>query len=109
MRSPPTPSKHSARSLASSKRSRAEPGATADMLRPEVIEGRSGRLLSIVHAPGAAPAAGAIVVAPPFAEEMNNARRMITLFAQAPAERGIVTVGPDLPGTDADDGKFLDR
>ncbi len=78
------------------------------MLRPEVIEGRSGRLLSIVHAPGAAPAAGAIVVAPPFAEEMNKSRRMITLFAQAAAGRGFETVVPDLTGTGDSDGEFLD-
>ena len=78
------------------------------MLRPEVIEGRSGRLLSVVHAPGAVPAVGAIVVAPPFAEEMNKSRRMITLFAQAAAQGGFETVVPDLTGTGDSDGEFAD-
>lgn len=78
------------------------------MLRPEVIEGRSGRLLCIVHAPAAGAAGGAVVVAPPFAEEMNKSRRMITLFAEAAAQRGFETVVPDLTGTGDSDGEFSD-
>jgi exosortase A-associated hydrolase 2 len=78
------------------------------MLRPEVIEGRSGRLLCVVHAPAAGPTAGSVVVAPPFAEEMNKSRRMITLFAQAAAQRGFETVVPDLSATGDSDGEFAD-
>ena len=78
------------------------------MLRTEVIEGRSGRLLTVVHAPDGPPPVRSIVVIPPFAEEMNKARRMVTLFAEAAAKRGMETVVPDLTGTGDSDGEFED-
>jgi exosortase A-associated hydrolase 2 len=78
------------------------------MLRAEVIEGRAARLLTVVHPAAGGVECGAVIVVPPFAEEMNKARRMITLFAQGAAARGITTVVPDLTGTGDSDGEFSD-
>jgi exosortase A-associated hydrolase 2 len=78
------------------------------MLRAEVIEGRAARLLAVVHPAAGSVERGAVIVVPPFAEEMNKARRMITLFAQGAAARGITTVVPDLTGTGDSDGEFSD-
>jgi len=58
--------------------------------RPAVTEGR------------------AVLVVPPFAEEMNKSRRMITQVAQQLSARGVATVIPDLFGTGDSAGEFGD-
>jgi exosortase A-associated hydrolase 2 len=78
------------------------------MLRAEILQGRCGRLLAVVHSPPAAAPRRAVVVVPSFAEEMNKSRRMVTLFANAAQLRGIETVVPDLTGTGDSDGEFRD-
>ena len=74
----------------------------------------AGRFLETAHgrifcmhfpARGAAPL-GAVVVAPPFAEEMNKCRRMWTLLAAQLETAGIGTLIPDLHGTGESDGDF---
>jgi len=49
-----------------------------------------------------------VLVVPPFAEEMNKCRRMITLVALRLSESGIATVTPDLYGTGDSGGEFLE-
>jgi exosortase A-associated hydrolase 2 len=49
-----------------------------------------------------------VLVVPPFAEEMNKSRRMVTLVAEGLAEAGIATVIPDLYGTGDSGGDFED-
>jgi exosortase A-associated hydrolase 2 len=78
------------------------------MLRAEVIQGQRGQLLAVVHAAHGRRTRGTVVVAPPFAEEMNKSRRMVTLFAKAASDRGFETVVPDLTGTGDSDGEFAD-
>jgi exosortase A-associated hydrolase 2 len=78
------------------------------MLKAEVIRGRSGQLLVVVHAARGDAERRTVIVAPPFGEEMNKSRRMLSLFAQAAAECGIGTALPDLTGTGDSDGEFAD-
>lgn len=49
-----------------------------------------------------------VVLVPPFAEEMNRARRMYTLLSAALAARGYSVLLPDLHGTGESDGDFAD-
>lgn len=51
---------------------------------------------------------GCVLVVPPFAEEMNKCRAMMTDVAVALAEHGIGTVLPDLYGTGDSGGDFSD-
>jgi len=51
---------------------------------------------------------GCVLVVPPFAEEMNKCRRMITRVTEGVAARGIATVLPDLYGTGDSGGDFAD-
>jgi exosortase A-associated hydrolase 2 len=68
--------------------------------------GQSGeRIFVVMHRP-AARADKCVLVVPPFAEEMNKSRRMITEFAQALTARGIAVACVDLYGTGDSDGDF---
>lgn len=71
------------------------------------IEGAKGPIFVLVRRPVAQPF-GCVLVVPPFAEEMNKCRRMVTEVALGLAERGIATVVPDLYGTGDSGGDFLD-
>jgi exosortase A-associated hydrolase 2 len=53
-------------------------------------------------------ARGCVLVVPPFAEEMNKCRRLVTEVALALADRGIGTVLPDVHGTGDSGGDFAD-
>ena len=66
-----------------------------------------GRLFSIFHCP-VGGRRDCVLLVPPFAEEMNKTRRMLTLVAQALAARGFLCVLPDLYGTGDSDGDFED-
>lgn len=69
----------------------------------------AGGRLHLMHYPagGRAPAHYVIFV-PPFAEEMNKARRMWSLLAQRLHGRGCGVLMPDLYGTGDSEGDFLD-
>jgi exosortase A-associated hydrolase 2 len=70
--------------------------------------GDSGdRIFVVLHRP-AARADKCVLVVPPFAEEMNKSRRMITEFAKALSARGIAAACVDLYGTGDSDGDFAD-
>lgn len=78
------------------------------------LEAPSGRLFCTYRA-GRAPAsasrgthAPALLVLPPFAEEMNKTRRMLALLAQRAQAAGISVLIPDLHGTGDSDGEFGD-
>lgn len=71
------------------------------------IDGAEGRILVVARRP-AGEARGCVLVVPPFAEELNKCRRMITEAAQLLAARGIASVLPDLHGTGDSEGDFAD-
>lgn len=54
------------------------------------------------------PPAGDVLFVPPFAEEMNRSRRMMTLLAQGLAERGYGSLVVDPFGTGDSDGEFAE-
>jgi exosortase A-associated hydrolase 2 len=63
------------------------------------------RILVVVRTP-AGPCDRAVLVVPPFAEEMNKSRRMVTQVSERLARRGIAVVVPDLYGTGDSAGEF---
>jgi exosortase A-associated hydrolase 2 len=71
------------------------------------LDGVRGPVFVLAREP-AAPARGCVLVVPPFAEEMNKCRAMMTDVAVALAQRGIGTVLPDLYGTGDSGGDFSD-
>lgn len=76
------------------------------------LEAASGRLFCTYRAGRVSASASrgsgarAVLVLPPFAEEMNKARRMLALFAQRAQAAGISVLIPDLHGTGDSDGEF---
>ena len=71
------------------------------------IDGARGRILLLMREP-VGPARGCVLVVPPFAEEMNKCRRMITEATLALAALGVVSVVPDVYGTGDSEGDFAD-
>ena len=67
-----------------------------------------GRIFCMHFPAHTAVAHGAVVIAPPFAEEMNKCRRMWSLLAAQLAAAGIATFIPDLHGTGESDGDFAE-
>ena len=67
-----------------------------------------GRIFCMHFPAHTAIAPGAVVIAPPFAEEMNKCRRMWSLLAAQLAAAGIATFIPDLHGTGESDGDFAE-
>jgi exosortase A-associated hydrolase 2 len=76
---------------------------------PVMIEGIAGPVLAIHHVPRMRHArARGVVYLPPFAEEMNRARRMATLQAQALAAAGDGVLILDPYGSGDSGGEFGD-
>ncbi|MGQ0384074.1 MAG: hydrolase 2, exosortase A system-associated [Gammaproteobacteria bacterium] len=71
------------------------------------IRGSRGRMLVVAHVPGRG-SAGSVLIAPPFAEEMNKSRQLLAQLAEALADQGLATVLPDLGGTGDSEGEFAD-
>ena len=71
------------------------------------IDGVKGRLFVLMRLP-ATPARGCILVVPPFAEEMNKSRRMVTEVALMLAGHGVASLTPDLYGTGDSGGEFAE-
>ena len=80
--------------------------AGAPAARPFYLPARR-RIFAIHHAP-AGPARGALVFAPPFAEEMNKSRRMVALQARALAAAGWHVLLVDPHGSGDSGGDFGD-
>lgn len=70
--------------------------------------GDGDRWLFAVEYRPPAPPIGGVVLAPPFAEEMNRCRRQVAEAAQAFAEAGFLVLAIDLFGTGDSAGDFLD-
>jgi exosortase A-associated hydrolase 2 len=83
---------------------------TAAALSGHFVAGARGRLFVVQRGPAGGPAGGipCVLVVPPFAEEMNKARRMVTLVAERLGRAGVTTVLPDLYGTGDSEGDFVD-
>jgi exosortase A-associated hydrolase 2 len=73
----------------------------------QFIDGVNGPIFVLARGP-AAGVRSCVLVVPPFAEEMNKCRRMVTEVALALADRGLATVLPDLYGTGDSGGDFAD-
>lgn len=69
------------------------------------VTGSKGPLFVLVRRP-TGPINECVLVVPPFAEEMNKSRRMLTLVGEGLAHRGCATVIPDLYGTGDSAGEF---
>lgn len=68
-----------------------------------------GQRLCIFHAPPPGVALrGSVIYVPPFAEEMNRCRRMVSLQARALAQAGFATLQVDLMGCGDSSGDFGD-
>ncbi len=78
-------------------------------LEPFFLDGTAGRLFALSAAPpSAARAERGVLIAPPFAEEMNKSRRQIALQMRDLAARGCRVLIPDLHGTGDSEGDFGD-
>lgn len=73
---------------------------------PTFLDTPQGRIFVIHRFPKAVKATTAVVIVPPFAEEMNRSRRMLSLVAEALAGSGYHVVLPDLYGTGDSEGDF---
>lgn len=73
----------------------------------EFIAGPRGPVFVLARAPLGMPRSCVLVV-PPFAEEMNKCRRMVTEVGLGLAGQGVATVVPDLYGTGDSAGDFAD-
>ena len=81
---------------------------TAGRISARFLDGARGRILVVARLPAASDRGRAALVVPPFAEEMNKSRRMITELAERLAALGVATVVPDLFGTGDSEGEFCD-
>ena len=66
------------------------------------------RIFALLREPVGRPRGGTVLVVPPFAEEMNKSRRMITETAQRLCDAGRPVLLPDLFGTGDSEGEFRD-
>jgi exosortase A-associated hydrolase 2 len=83
--------------------------STNRTLRPIFLRGSAGRIFGIYYPadPGSL-ASCALVYLPPFAEEMNRARRTVALQARALAALGIPSLVLDPFGTGDSEGNYRD-
>ncbi len=78
-------------------------------LEPAFIDGSCGSLFTMHYAPRQRQGVSeCIVIAPPFAEEMNRCRYMQNLLGQALAQHGYGLLVPDLYGTGDSAGEFAE-
>lgn len=76
---------------------------------PFFLDTSEGRLFAIYHRPAEIGVIrGQVLCVPPFNEEMNRCRSMITMQAQAFAKLGFATLLIDLYGTGDSDGEYND-
>lgn len=77
--------------------------------RPFFLDSSSGRCFAVHHTPDEnVKTWGHVLCVPAFNEEMNRCRSMVTLQAQAFAEKGVGTLVIDLHGTGESDGEHSD-
>jgi len=73
---------------------------------PSFLDLPEGRIFYVSHIPSSSSVSAGVVLVPPFAEEMNKSRRMLSLIAKALAGRGMHVVLPDFFGTGDSEGDF---
>lgn len=73
-------------------------------LRAQFLEAPAGRSFVVLRQPR--PAGGAVLVVPPFAEEMNKSRRMIAEVGRRLEQTGVGMLAIDLFGTGDSEGEF---
>jgi len=80
---------------------------TSGRAHPFYLRGTGGPLLAVYYPPLAAPhPAGDVLVVPPFAEEMNRCRAMVSMQARSFQRLGIGTLVLDPRGTGDSGGNF---
>jgi uncharacterized protein len=67
-----------------------------------------GQRFCLFHAPASGAARGSVLVLHPFAEELNNTRRLVALQARALAQAGFAVLQIDLFGCGDSSGDFED-
>ncbi|WP_019592338.1 hydrolase 2, exosortase A system-associated [Thioalkalivibrio sp. ALRh] len=72
------------------------------------LPGCAGPIFYVLHPAARAPARGRVLFVPPFAEELNKARRMVALQARRMAREGYTVLLPDLYGCGDSGGDFGD-
>jgi len=81
-------------------------------LSPASIEGHflgePGQRIFVLRRPAQGTARGCVLLVPPFAEEMNKSRRMLSDVGAQLAQQGYDILLPDLYGTGDSDGDFGD-
>lgn len=78
-------------------------------VKPTYINGEKGELFVCRFSPECGDNSGRVtLILPPFAEELNKSRRMLSLQARQLARNGFTCVFPDLFGTGDSDGDFSD-
>ena len=83
-------------------------GAQRTLFEPVPLDGVAGPLFAVHYQAARAPADHAVLYLPPFAEELNRARRMAALQARSLAENGIGTLILDPYGSGDSGGEFAD-
>lgn len=76
------------------------------MIKAFFIDGCKGKLFCLYYIASTPTSDKAIILYPPFAEEMNKSRRMIAMQARAFAGHGINTLIVDLYGTGDSEGQL---
>lgn len=71
------------------------------------LPSEQGKLYAIYYHPPV-PSKSAVLIIPPFAEELNRSRRHFTLLARRLAEHGVNTLIVDLFGTGDSEGEFAE-
>lgn len=77
---------------------------TSTLVSGHFIDSDRGPIFLLLRQPAAS--AGCVLMVPPFAEEMNKSRRMMSVVALALARAGIASVVVDLFGTGDSSGNF---
>ncbi|WP_018861141.1 hydrolase 2, exosortase A system-associated [Thioalkalivibrio sp. ALJ3] len=72
------------------------------------LQGRAGPIFYVLHPASRTPVRGRVLFVPPFAEELNKARRMVALQARRMAHEGFAVLLPDLYGCGDSGGDFSD-
>ena len=75
-------------------------------LEAHYLDSASGRIFALLRA--APRATRSVLFVPPFGEEMNKARRQVSLVSQALTDRGLAALVVDLFGTGDSHGEFVD-
>lgn len=76
-------------------------------IQPKYVDGDTHPLF-VFEALPAGQDRGSVLICPPFAEEMNRSRKMLSRIARRLADRGYRAILPDLGGTGDSYGSFAD-